>query len=172
MIIAQTPRLILRELTPDDAKAMCALNDDPRVMRDLPGPADNSVAAERSRLARYADRTYRTLGFGIWATVLREDERVIGRCGLRRQELDGVDEVELTYQIAFIRWGRGFATEAAAAIRHHAFQTLELPRLIALVPLDNLPSRRVAEKTGLKLERDVPWSGKRFHLFAAGRSAS
>ena len=169
MSVFETRRMILRELTPDDAPAMCALNRDPLVMRDMPVPEDNSIDAERARLARYVEGAYRTDGFGLWAAVLRASNRIIGRCGLLRQSVDGSDEIEMSYQIASAFQGRGLATEAASAIRDFAFQSLQLTRLIALVPCDHPASRRVAEKTGMRRERELVWRGKRIQLYAIAR---
>ncbi len=169
--IAETPRLLLRELTIADAPAMCRLNADERMMRQLPVPADNSVAAERDRLARYIARAYRVDGFGIWATIWRETEEIIGRCGLRRQTLDDGEHVELTYQIASAWWGRGIATEAAGEIRDFAFSSLGLDRLIALILPDNIASRGVAEKIGMCYLREVTCDGQTFRLYEIEKGA-
>ncbi len=142
MVIAETDRLILRELNPDDAAVMCELNADPRVMRNMPAPEDNSIEAERGRLSRYIARAYGTDGFGLWATILHETGEIIGRCGLLRRSVEGADEIEISYSIAHAHWGRGLATGAAAAIRDVAFENLGIPRLIAIVPADNPASPR------------------------------
>jgi RimJ/RimL family protein N-acetyltransferase len=169
MTVIATSRLVLREFTPDDAVAMCRLNADREMMRDLPVPADNSVSAERARLTTYITGSYGIDGFGIWATVLCETGEIIGRCGLMRQRLDDVDEVEITYQITSSMWGRGLATEVATAIRDHAFGPLGQSRLIALVPVGNVASRRVAEKIGMCRERTINQRGRSFELFVIER---
>lgn len=148
---------------------MCRLNADAQMMRDMPAPADNSVPAERTRLAAYIARAYRADGFGIWATIWRETDEIIGRCGLRRQVLDTGDYVELTYQIASAWWGRGIATEAALAIRDHAFNALGLDRLISLVSSDNPASRRVAEKVGMRCTGNVTCDDRVFGLYVLDR---
>lgn len=56
-------------------------------------------------------------------------------------------------------WNRGLATEAARACREYCFSALELERVISLVRPENLPSRRVAEKIGMIVEREVDWHG-------------
>jgi [ribosomal protein S5]-alanine N-acetyltransferase len=52
-------------------------------------------------------------------------------------------------------WGQGFATEAALAIVQHAFQKLDLSRLICLIDPENLASIKVAQRIGMKLEQKV-----------------
>jgi len=73
---------------------------------------------------------------------------VIGHCGLLPKTINGRDEVELVYVIVPAFWRRGYATEAAAAIRDYAFQTLGVLRLVCLIDPANTASERVALKTG------------------------
>jgi len=61
--------------------------------------------------------------------------------------------------IARSAWGKGFATEAAAALCQAAFGLLGLPRLIALIDPQNVASARVAEKIGLRLEKTTERPG-------------
>jgi ribosomal-protein-alanine N-acetyltransferase len=66
-------------------------------------------------------------------------------------------------------WNRGLATEAAAACRDHCFSSLGLERVISLIRPENLPSRRVAEKIGMAIEREVDWHGYGHFVYAAWR---
>ena len=81
--------------------------------------------------------------------------RLIGRCGLLPWTLEGSDEVEVAYLIEKALWGQGLATEAAAAIARHAHERLGLPRLVCLILPGNAASRRVAEKIGMRREREL-----------------
>jgi RimJ/RimL family protein N-acetyltransferase len=154
MTILETKRLILRELLPDDLDAMAAIHSDPETMRFYPAVRDRAgVAAwiERNR-RRYADD-----GHGLWAMVLKSDNEVVGDCGLTRQSVDGVDEIEIGYHVRRDFWGRGYAPEAARACQAYGFTQLGAAHLISLIRPENLPSRRVAEKTGLSLWKEVVW---------------
>ena len=166
MMRIETERLVVRDLSPDDAPAMCAMNADPQVMRDMPGPGDNSVEAERGRIARYVEKAYGRDGFGLWAVEEKDGGAFVGRCGLLRQEVEGLMEVELTYQIRSECWGRGYAKEAARAIVTFAFGALGLDRVIALVPPEYEPSAKVAAGAGLARERSVQLAGRRFEVYA------
>ncbi len=108
-------------------------------------------------------------GFSLWATLERSTGRLIGRCGLLPQSLGGRDEVEIAYLIARSHWRLGLATEAALAIRDHGFGPLGLPRLVSIIHRDNLASRRVAEKAGMKAERIVQFMNHRCWLYATER---
>ena len=92
---------------------------------------------------------------GLWATVHKETGRFIGRCGLLPWTIDGKDEVEVAFTIAREYWGQGLATEAARAILQHGLEGLNLSRLICLIELENIASQRVAEKIGMRFEREA-----------------
>ena len=154
MKILETDRLLLREFVAGDADALAAVISDPETMRFYPEPRDRAGVEswiERNR------RRYRDDGHGLWAMVLKSSGEVIGDCGLTRQIVDGVDEIEIGYHVRRDLWGRGLAPEAAAACRDYGFERLGAERLISLIRPENLPSRRVAEKVGLALWKGVMW---------------
>jgi ribosomal-protein-alanine N-acetyltransferase len=82
----------------------------------------------------------------------------------------GQAEVEIGYRLARCAWGQGFATEAAAAVRDYGFGTLCLSRLISIIDPRNVASIRVAEKTGLKYEKDVIFQGFADRVYAISRA--
>jgi ribosomal-protein-alanine N-acetyltransferase len=75
------------------------------------------------------------------------------------QDVDGPAELEIGYHVHANYRNRGLATEAARAVRDYAFATLAVDHVISLIRPENLPSRRVAEKNGLTLDRTVFWRG-------------
>ena len=168
-VVAQTPRLILRPLTEEDTDAVAALYTDPVGMASKGGPRPRGYAAHTVREAM-AD--YAAGGRGFWAVADRTDGRLIGLCGLLDQEVDGAAEVEVAYQIATDRWGQGLATEAAAAAIAHGFSRLGLPWLVSLIGPDNVASQRVAQKNGLRHEKDtVDGKGRPARVYALSREA-
>ena len=56
-------------------------------------------------------------------------------------------------------WNKGIATEAARAVRDHALNELQLPRVISLIHPENIASRRVAEKNGMVPEKETVFRG-------------
>jgi [ribosomal protein S5]-alanine N-acetyltransferase len=150
----ETQRLLLREFVPEDVDALAAVLSDPEAMRFYPAPLDLAAVGawiERNR-RRYADA-----GHGLWAMILKSSGELIGDCGLTRQIVDGADEIEIGYHVRRDLWGRGYAPEAARACQDYGFARLGADRLISLIRPENLPSRRVAEKTGLTLWKEVMW---------------
>ena len=103
---------------------------------------------------------YKTWGFGRYAVVENQSQAVIGYCGLFFfPDINGEPEVEIGYRLARSAWGQGLATEAAAAVRDFAFNTLSMKRLIALIDPSNTASVRVAEKIGMRHEAEVMLEG-------------
>jgi len=78
-------------------------------------------------------------------------------------------QAELGYDFRSDHWNRGYATEAATAVRDYAFDVLELPRLISLIRRGNAASRRVAEKLGMRLVDEVVRDGVPYWVFALDR---
>jgi len=153
MTILGTERLLLRRLEPRDLDDLAALYSDPDVRRYFPeGTLSREETQDEFEWFRNGHPEHPELG--LWATVLKENGRFIGRCGLLPWMIDGTFEVEIAYMLATEYWGRGLATEAAAGIRDHAFGTLGRNRLICLIDRDNAASIRVAEKIGMTFERE------------------
>jgi RimJ/RimL family protein N-acetyltransferase len=156
MMILQTPRLLLRELTPQDADAVAQVLSDPETMRHYPAPYDRAGVEqwiERNR------QRYQNDGVGLWAMELKQTEEVIGDCGILLQQVEGERFYEIGYHLRRDQWHQGLATEAAIACRDWAFAHLKTNRLISLIRPENLPSRRVAERNGMTLWKEVTWRG-------------
>ena len=175
MTTVATTRLILRPFGPADAEAHARLYDDPEVTRWLgDGPWLGEVARARSRrtLERFAEG-WAAHGWGVWAVTDRATGEVLGQCGLKplRLEPEGPEEVEVLYALERRHWGRGLASEAAAAALEHGFGALALPRIIAVARPDNRASRAVLERIGLRFEKNVTLAGIPAVCYAQSRAA-
>lgn len=168
MTIIQTPRLLLRELTDADHEALFEMYQDPRMNRFIGGPPPPREAYWK-KVRETWPAYYARHGFGLWATVRREDGRLMGRCGLLSQEVDGERHVEVAYALAPEFWGRGYATEAARASRDHAFRTLDAPHVISLILPENAGSIRVAERNGLAFWKMADFRGYHLRVYRLDR---
>jgi RimJ/RimL family protein N-acetyltransferase len=151
---ALTPRLRLRPFRPGDAAAYARVRAKPEVMRFMPGggAARCARAAEEAPgiVARFA-ALWDEVGYGPWAAEDRATGALLGHCGLRLlPELGG--ETEILYLLDSAAWGRGLATEGAAAARDHGLGALGLPRLVAYALPENAASVRVMERIGMRPE--------------------
>ncbi len=94
-------------------------------------------------------------GYGLFSVILKTNGLLIGDCGLENMEVERTQAVELGFDFRSDHWNRGYATEAAIAVRDFAFGQLRLPRLISLIRVGNTSSRRVAEKVGMRFACEI-----------------
>jgi ribosomal-protein-alanine N-acetyltransferase len=165
--VLQSERLTLRTMTIDDAEPLMAVFTDPMVMASFGGGSFDREQMERWVVRNLAHQ--KEHGYGLFTVVHQRDGVIIGDCGLEHMEVGGFAEIELGYDLRSDYWGRGLATEAAIAVRDHAFHDLGVERLISLIRPDNGASCRVAEKTGMVHERDLPRGGIPYRLYAVAR---
>ncbi len=167
MKVLDTERLILRRMELSDVDNLLGIFSDPVAMRHYPGTKDRQ---ETVGWIEWTLGSYERDGIGLWVAILKETGEFAGQCGLIVQEVDGRREVEIGYLFLRRFWGRGLATEAARACRDYGFDRLGYERLISLIDPDNLPSRRVAERVGMTLEREIEKWGKRVCVYAIEKS--
>jgi RimJ/RimL family protein N-acetyltransferase len=172
MKILQTPRLVLREFAPQDADALALVLSDPETMRYYPAPYDPAGVEqwiERNR------KRYQQDGVGLWAMELKktqgDTQEMIGDCGITLQQVEGESFYEIGYHLRRDLWGQGLATEAAIACRDWAFANLKTERLVSLIRPENLPSRRVAERNGMSVWKEVNWRGLPHYVYSIERAS-
>jgi [ribosomal protein S5]-alanine N-acetyltransferase len=173
----ETDRLLLRAPVTEDADALAPMYADPEVMRYV-GDGRTLTRGETERSVKRMIERWKADGFGLFTTVRKDDEAIIGRVGLlvwntdtwepttRAQAADNPSEVEVGYTLGRPFWGQGFATEAAGAVRDYALDELGAERLIALIIHGNTASENVARKLGLEYERDVMLGRREAQLFS------
>jgi [ribosomal protein S5]-alanine N-acetyltransferase len=144
----ETDRLILREFQATDLQALAPILADPKVMQFSPTGA-NSVEQVKKRIEDFM-ASYKALGFGKWAAILKENHQLLGYCGIAVDQIDGKAERELGYRLDSKYWGQGLATEAASAAIKYAFEQLNLPYVLGIVERENLASVKVLEKVGMR----------------------
>lgn len=145
-----TERLVIRSFIPQDAEALHErVFSLPEAMRFIPKGAIDDVERTRRSVARYIEHE-RTHGFSLWAVLDRGSGEFIGSCGLVLVEGKG-PEVELAYHFTPPSWGHGYATEAARASLAYGFEEAGLERIIAICAPEHTASRRVMEKSGMRL---------------------
>lgn len=142
--ILTTPRLLLRETTPEDVDAFLSIYSDPAITRYTEAlyPREEEIAYTRD----YIRNMYEFYGFGIWTVIERSTGVIIGRAGLTMRE--GYEDPELGYVIGTPWQNKGYATEALRAILTYAKEELCLDTIRALVKPDNKKSRHLLEKLG------------------------
>jgi [ribosomal protein S5]-alanine N-acetyltransferase len=169
-ILLETPRLWLRSMQPDDVDALLNIFSDPKVMAAFDEPPFS-----RDQMMQWVQRNLdhqNVHGYGLFSVILKTNGLLIGDCGLELMDVDGMPAAELGYDFRSDYWNQGYATEAATAVRNYAFQQLQLPRLISLIRLGNVPSRRVAEKIGMQCTTEITRYGNRYWHYLLERKTT
>jgi RimJ/RimL family protein N-acetyltransferase len=166
--ILETDRLVMRRLVASDLDDLYALYRDPEIRRYFP-EGTLTLDETREELAWFLNGHPDHPELGLWATIHKPTGAFIGRCGLLPWTIDGVDEVEIAYLIAKPWQRQGLGAEAARALVRHGFETLGLKRLIALVDPANEASIRIAEKAGLRFEKEAEIDGLRSPVYMVER---
>jgi len=96
---------------------------------------------------------------------------LIGDCGITGQQVEGEHFYEIGYHLRRDFWGQGLATEAAIACRNWGFAHLKTERLISLIRPENLASRRVAERMGMTVWKEVNWRGLTHCVYSIERAS-
>jgi ribosomal-protein-alanine N-acetyltransferase len=144
----ETDRLILRRLDEWDVDDIFAMRSDPEVMRFIRAPQNR---IETVNWLNLVSSRWESDHIGFCAIVEKQNKKFIGWCGLWRLKETG--DLEIGYAIAKNAWGKGFATEAARAFLQYAFERLKPDKIVAVAEPENLFSRRVMEKLGMKFVR-------------------
>ena len=155
-IYLETERMVLREFTINDIDNLVDLDSNPEVTRYINGGKTTSrkyiEEQVMPRILAYYESYHEQ---GIWAAINKEDDEFMGWFHLRPNHSDKT-ETELGYRLKQPYWGQGFATEGSLALLDKGFNQLEVDVIVAIADPDNIASRRVMEKVGLKFEIEYP----------------
>ena len=157
----ETERLILRDFVSEDWAAVNAYQQDERYWRFYDRQEDG--AADRREIVQrfVADQQRQPRRSYQLAITLKDGGRLIGNVGVRLRRLVdyGVPEVsyeaDIGYELDPKHWGRGYATEAAAAMVAFAFEELKVHRIWAYCLAENEASWRLLERVSFKREGDL-----------------
>ncbi|MEO0374426.1 MAG: GNAT family N-acetyltransferase [Cyanobacteria bacterium P01_A01_bin.17] len=147
MILFETKRIICRRLLSSDVDEMYAVYSDADAMRWV----DDGQPIQKDECRKWLTVTqnnYALRGYGMSTLVSREDRAVIGFCGLVHP--DNQPEAEIKYALHRRFWGAGFATEAVKAMLEYGRREFQMSEVIATVASENIASRRVLLKAGMK----------------------
>ena len=155
-----TERLTAERLHPFHLDELVVMNSDAEVMETLGG------VRSREQTASYLEvnlKHWAQYGFGMWILRDRRLKALVGRGGLRHLQVEGMARIEIAYALCRQSWGLGLATEIAKKLVSIGFECLHFEELVAVTLPENTGSRRVMEKAGFKLEREIA-HGKRPHV--------
>jgi len=153
--------LVLRELKTHDADFILELLNDAAFLQFIGDKGVRNLDDARRYISEGPGQSYRQHGFGLYAVCLH-DATPVGICGLVKR--NGLEDVDVGFAFLARHRSRGYAVESAAAVLAHAYRTLRLRRVVAIVSPENLGSIAVLERIGLKFERMIRLSEDRAEL--------
>ena len=162
MNILETERLLLRQFSTDDVDFILRLLNEPSFLQNIGDRGVRTLADARSYILRVPVASYEQNGFGLYLVVLKEDGASIGMCGLIKREQ--LEDVDIGYAFLPAYWSKGYALEAAMAVKEYARDRIGLKRLVAITDPENQASIRVLEKIGLRFESMIRLSEEDIEL--------
>ncbi len=151
-----TAHLSLIPLKPEDAETLAQIYQTEGVLRYFPNPIPPSLENVRRNINNQQAH-WEKFGYGNWGILTDGQTEIGGWAGL--QYLPELGEIEVGFLLNQPFWGKGYATEAAFASLHFGFEQLKMEHIIALVHPENIASRKVIEKCGMRYMETVHlWS--------------
>lgn len=154
MLVLETPRLALRELTLADAAFILELVNEPLWLQFIGDRGVRTLADAEGYLRQGPLASYAQHGFGLWLVERKADGAPLGLCGLLKRET--LPDVDLGFAFLGKFHGQGYAAESAAATLAHGRHKVGLQRVLAITSPGNVASIRLLEKLGLRFEKMFP----------------
>lgn len=166
MPLLETQRLSIRRLVEDDAPFILELVNEPAFIKNIADRGVRNLDDARKYIADGPVAMYGRYGFGLFAVELKDSGVPIGMCGLLKR--DSLEDVDLGYALFERYWGKGYASEAAAAVIDYGRKTFGLKRILAITAQHNQGSINVLEKMGFRFEKliTLPGDAEEINLFA------
>lgn len=144
--ILETDRLKIRQIVKKDMVALKEILQDEKTMYAyLHAFSDEEVNIwYKNQLRRYKED-----GFGLWAVCLKDDDFMIGQCGLTKQKTPNGEVIEVGYLFNRKYWHNGYATEAAKAVMEYGFKK-GYDEIYSIIRDNNYSSLNVAKRNGLE----------------------
>ena len=146
-MMIETERLLLREMTEDDNEALYKVLADSDIMQHYPYTFDDSRV--KGWINKNIER-YHIFGFGLWSVCLKKTGEMIGDCGLTMQLINGQIKPEIGYHIRADKQRKGYAKEAAIAVRDWTFQNTTFNVIYSYMKYTNQASIKTAISYGCK----------------------
>ncbi len=180
MKILETERLVLREVTGDDAEFVFDLLNQPSFKQFIGDRGVRTLEQAREYIETRFTNSYRDNGFGLFLVELKQAENdpytflnsrisartPIGLCGFVKR--DTLPEPDIGFALLPQHEKKGYAFESADAVMRYGKETLKFTRVLAITTLDNESSGRLLVKIGFAFEREIEMGDEVLKLFSCG----
>ena len=157
MIIIETERLIIRQVTNQDVDDLSKVLADPSVMQY------STVGVHtKEKIYQYVancNNQYQLNGYGHWAIYRSDTNEFVGVCGLNKHKVDNNEVIHINYRLAISQQGKGYAVESTLGVLDFAKNTLKLKMVHALIESANIGSVKVVNRTGFRFIKSSQFRG-------------
>jgi ribosomal-protein-alanine N-acetyltransferase len=164
-LIFDTPRLLLRPVTAQDAAFILELMNEPPYIENIGDRGVRTIPDAKRYVAEKYTASYESRGHGMSLVELKEGSTQVGICGLVKREI--LDHPDVGFAFLQRHWSKGYASEAAAATLGFARDTLGLPYIYGVVSPKNPRSIRLLARLGLQFLRaqEFPGNAAESHVY-------
>ncbi len=163
--ILQTDRLILREITVDDAAFMIGLLNQPSFIKYIGDRGVRDLDGAREFIENKYRQSYREHGYGLYMIELKDAGMTpIGMCGFVRRDTLPAPDIGFALLPQFE--GKGYAFESASAVMEYGRDTLGFDRVLAITTTDNESSGKLLTKLGFKLNGPAEIGNETLNLYS------
>ncbi len=148
----ETERLIISEITINEASFYYELVNDPTYLKFIPDKEIYSIYDAEEQITNKIIEEYKTQGFGFYLVSLK-DKTPIGMCGLI--DRDGIEMLDIGFSFLKEYRGKGFAFESSKAVIEFAKNTLKVDKIAAITTLNNIKSSNLLKRLGFKFDKNI-----------------
>jgi [ribosomal protein S5]-alanine N-acetyltransferase len=166
-ILISTERLIIRALTKEDVNGIYELDTDPEVHRYLGNNPITSIEQAKDVIT-FIQKQYVENGIGRWAIIEKSSNNFVGWTGLKLIKdivNNHTNYYDLGYRLQKKYWGKGYATETAAAVLDYAFTKMAVTEIFGIVDVENIGSNNVLKKLGLQFVEIFMYENTKHHWY-------
>ncbi|MDN5216673.1 GNAT family N-acetyltransferase [Fulvivirgaceae bacterium BMA12] len=169
-IILETQRLILREISVEDAEFILILLNTPQYLKFIGDKNVRTIEEAEEYVKQGPIKSYRENGFGLWLILIKDQQMPIGICGLIKRDI--LDDVDIGFALLPEYLGLGYGYEIATATLKHGNEVLGLEQIVAIADINNIASMKLLNKIGLRFEKVLKWPENDQVMFFAQSSCT
>ncbi len=166
-IVAETERLLLREVLPEDVEGFFKLDADPEVHRYL-GNNPITTTKQAEEVIDFIRKQYGINGIGRWAIIEKSTNTFVGWTGLKlvtETVNNHTDFYDLGYRLLKKYWRKGIATESAIASLNYGFETMNLKKIYAAAHVGNVGSNAILKNLGFQFVETFYYDGEEHNWY-------
>lgn len=149
----ESKRLMLRKPEKDDLKSLFDIHSDPNTNHYNPSGPHLNVDQTEEMLTGWL-RHWDENGFGYWTVITKENDEIIGACGIKKEQIKGKQVYNVYYRTKPSSWKKGYIKEAALLSIHYLQNYVDSDAAIMIrTKADNLPSIKTALSLGFKHQK-------------------